>query len=75
MNVGWGVKFSRRTEFGDVEHMVREFGDTVIFDTREQAREYIHKRFWYIKERVDEFTPANGWKLPIPVKIESADAL
>jgi hypothetical protein len=42
----------------------------VIFRTRRAAREWIIKRYGYIKDRADLRAQPHAWMLPKPVRIE-----
>ena len=41
-----------------------------VFRTRREAREFIEKRWGYIRTRPDLRKEPHGWKIPIPVKVE-----
>lgn len=44
----------------------------VLFDTRQEARDYVRERFGYIASRPDLQGPPHFWKMPKPVKVTIA---
>jgi len=41
----------------------------VLRCTRREMREYIEKRYGYIRKRPDLRSEPHGWKMPIPVRV------
>ena len=56
-----GARFARLPQFSG--------HTTMVFKTRQQAREFIRKEYGYIASRPDLRREPHGWKMPRPVKV------
>ena len=55
---------------GERRHIMNENCLPVLFRTRKQCREWIEKRYSYIKERTDLRDEPHGWRYPQPIKVK-----
>ena len=79
----WAVKWRSQNHLdGKTEYLMGRFGwqvesvpgyvagyTTAVFKTRQDAREFIRKRYGYIRERPDLRREPHGWKTPVPVRV------
>ena len=56
------------------EHLLHENCLPVLFRTRAEARQYIEKRYGYIKTRSDLREEPHCWRMPKPVRVSIAIA-
>ena len=75
MNVKrWGVEWYSKCRLDGVTcHLMWQSPcQPAIFRTRKEAREWIQKRYGYIKTRMDLRQEPHGWRLPRPVRVRVA---
>ena len=77
----WAVKWRCENRLdGHVDHLEGRYGfldvpghvagyNTMVFKTREEARQFIRLQYGYIRERPDLQRGPHGWKMPIPVRV------
>ena len=67
----WGALwYSKNNIDGTTKHLINEDFKPVLFKTRKECREWIFKRYGYIKTRKDLRSEPHGWRLPIPIKVK-----
>ena len=71
----WGILWRSECSLdGKVEYLMfnlREFPvSPILFVTRREAREYVEKKYGYIKNRPDLRKEPHGWKMPKVVKVK-----
>jgi hypothetical protein len=54
---------------GKNRHLLNENCLPVLFRTRRAAREYIEKRYGYIRTSKDLQVEPHGWRMPIPIRV------
>lgn len=68
--VRWGALWhSECRREGVTEHLCFENRLPVLFVTRRECREWIVKRYGYIKTRKDLREEPHGWRIPQPVRV------
>ena len=55
---------------GETKHILYENCLPMLFHTRREAREYINKKYGYIRTRPDLRAEPHGWRLPTAVKVK-----
>ena len=67
----WGAEWHSRCLLdGDIRHIMFESGMPVVFGTREEARQWIRRKYGYIRHREDLRREPYGWRMPRAVRIE-----
>lgn len=70
MTPRWGVLWRSNSKLdGKREHLMCENRMPMLFITRKEAREWIERKYGYIKRREDLRSEPHGWKMPIPVRV------
>lgn len=67
--IRWGAKWIQRGKWAD-EHIMFENRLPVIFRTRKEAREWIDRRYGYIRERKDLHSEPHCWRMPVAVRVK-----
>jgi hypothetical protein len=66
----WGALWRSNSKLdGYCSHLLNEDCLPVLFRTRRAARDYIEKKYGYIKTRDDLRAQPHGWKMPIAVQV------
>lgn len=68
-NLWAGQWYSRNRLDGVTRYLLYDNCLPVLFRTRREIREYIEKRYGYIKDRKDLRVEPHGWRLPRAVKV------
>ena len=68
----WGVLWRSKNKLdGYREVLLWEHPKRLaLFDTRREARDWIEKKFGYIKTRDDLRREPHGWKMPVAVRVK-----
>lgn len=80
----WAIEWRSENRLdGRTERLVGRFGmhtpacpdhlsgyRTMVFKTRQQARDFINVHYAYIRKRPDLQVEPHGWKMPRPIKVE-----
>lgn len=67
----WAAQWHSRNKIdGDRKHICYENGLPALFRTRREAREYINRKYGYIRTRPDLKEEPHGWRLPSAIKVE-----
>ena len=67
----WGLLWrSNNSLNGKTKRIIWNKRRPLMFDTRQEARDYNTKHYGYIRERKDLRVEPHGWKYPTPVKIK-----
>ena len=69
-NLWAGEWYSKNHLDGITKHLLYENCLPVLFRTRREIREYIEKKYGYIKDRKDLRDEPHGWRLPRAVKVK-----
>ena len=67
--VRWGAKWIQRGKRAE-EHLIFENRMPALFLTRREAREWIEKRYGYIRNRKDLRSDPHYWRLPVAVRVK-----
>jgi hypothetical protein len=65
----WGVRW-RQVGPNASEHIMYENRVPVIFYTRREAREWVNKRYGYIRGRKDLFSAPHFLRMPAPIRVK-----
>jgi len=68
----WAIKWhSKNPEDGEMVRMLNQFYIPVMFNTRQQTRNYINNNYLKSDYPRSDFKKAQGWtwKRPIPIKV------
>jgi hypothetical protein len=66
----WGALWrSKNRREGRCEHLMFENYVPVFFLSKRDAREWIDKKWGYIRKRPDLQREPHGWKMPVPVRV------
>ena len=65
----WVAKWRSNNKLdGKKEHIIYENLYPALFRTRRECREFIEKKYGYIRERLDLQLEPHGWMMPVPAK-------
>lgn len=72
MTITWGAMwYSKNKISGETKHLLNDDrGIPALFPSRKEAREWINKRYGYIRFRKDLRREPHGWRFPRPVRVE-----
>lgn len=66
----WGALWRSNSRLsGYRANLLNEDCLPALFRTRRAARDYIEKKYGYIRSRPDLRTEPHGWRMPIPVRV------
>ena len=67
----WAVQWRENNRLdGRVRHFMWSKGRPLLFETRQEARDYIRMEWGYIATRKDLRAEPHGWLMPKAVKVE-----
>jgi len=67
--VRWGLKW-HTVGFDPHDHMMYEDRMPVLFRTRAEARQWVEKKYGYIRNRKDLRGWPHGWRIPQPIRVK-----
>ena len=71
MSDHWGVEWHSKNNLdGDQRHIMWENCMPLMFSTRQAARDYIVRRYGYIRHRSDLQREPHGWRMPQAVQVK-----
>lgn len=71
MATHWGVEWHSKNKLdGNQRYIMWENCLPLIFPTRQQARDYITRRYGYIRHRSDLRREPHGWRVPQAVRVK-----
>lgn len=79
-NAGWplravtgsawaGLWYSRNKLDGVTRHLLYFNGVIALFSTQRKAKEFIERKYGYIRTRKDLRNEPHGWRLPQPIRV------
>lgn len=67
----WGAEWHEKNQLdGETRHVMYERGMPLVFGTREEARQWIKRKYGYIRYRKDLREEPHGWRMPKAVRIK-----
>ena len=71
MSTHWGVEWHEKNKIdGESRAIMWENCLPLMFPTRQLARDYIHRRYGYIRYRSDLRQEPFGWRVPQAVRVK-----
>ena len=71
--IRWGVLWDSKSHvIGIREYLICRNRIPVLFVTRRETREWIDKKYGYIRTRPDLRREPHGWRMPRPVRVKIA---
>ena len=71
MSIHWGVEWHSKNRLdGDQRAIMWENCLPLMFPTRQLARDYIVRKYGYIRHRADLRREPHGWRMPQAVRVK-----
>ncbi len=71
MSIHWGIEWHSKNKLdGNQRVIMWEDCKPLMFPTRQLARDYIVRKFGYIRHRADLRREPHGWRVPQAVRIK-----